>query len=330
MNAGATIQPGQFIVGGDLGGTRFRAVLADHQGNVVERVSTLTRAAEGRDAVIGRILEHVRRLGDIAGAGNVAGIGIGAPGPLNPWTGVVLSPPNLPGWIDVPLQKILEDAFGAPAWIDNDANLAALAENRFGAARGASSLVYITVSTGIGGGVIDRGRLIRGATGQAGEIGHSTIVPDGPRCGCGNLGCLEALAAGPAIARAAAELLRAGAPSSLRAASPDPDAVTTELVVQAAERGDALALDVLTRAATYLGIGVATVVALFNPEIVVLGGGVTNAGELLFAPVRREVDRRTMPSMRQGLRIVRAELADDVVLLGAVALVMTELQHAAP
>jgi glucokinase len=317
------VSPGKFIVGGDLGGTRFRVVLANHRGTIVERAATLTMADEGRDAVIQRMVKNIEHVMQSVERESIVGVGIAAPGPLNPWTGVVYSPPNLPGWGAEPLKDILESAINLPCHVGNDANLAALAEHQFGAGRGTESMIYLTVSTGIGGGVIDHGRLLLGQHGLAGEVGHITIEPNGPRCGCGNMGCLEALASGPSLAREALKSIRAGETSGIEhLVDGRLEAITGEVVVTAAHQGDRLAIQIVHRAATYLGIGVANLIHLFNPEAIVIGGGVSNAGELLFEPVRQQVATRVMPAYHPGLRIVQAELGDDVGVLGAVALAM--------
>jgi glucokinase len=240
------------------------------------------------------------------------------PGPVNPWTGVIASAPNLPGWRDVPFKEIVEAALGLPAHVGNDANLAALGEHSYGAGRGDDDMIYLTVSTGIGGGIIADGRLVLGTAGLAGEPGHMTILPDGPPCNCGNTGCLEVLASGTAIGREARRRLAAGEASAL--AGQPIETVDAEDVVRAARAGDRLAAEVFGEAMGYLGVGVANLVHLFNPRAIIIGGGVSNAGDLLFHPVREAVRRRCMAAFRQDIRIIRAKLGDDVGLLGAAAL----------
>lgn len=312
------------IVGIDLGGTNFRACLADREGNLIRRESWPTEAQEGHAAVSRRLDAAVRHIAgpDLA---RVAGVGVGAPGPLDPWRGVIIAAPNLPGWVDVPLRDDMQSGLGLPVYLGNDANLAALGEFRFGVGRGYSHLVYITVSTGVGGGVIVDGRLLLGAKGLAAEIGHMVIDLKGPRCACGNYGCLEAMASGTAIAREARARMRDGAPTVLwELAKGDLEAVDAVLVEQAARAGDAFALGLLREAGYYLGVGVVNVLHLFDPEIVVVGGGVSRAGELIFGPLRETVQARAMPGYRERSHIVPAGLGDDAGLMGAVALVMSE------
>ena len=306
-----------YAVAIDLGGTRFRVALIDQTGQLIVRHSELTRAEEGRDAVLRRISAAARTVLDQVSAEKVAGVGIGVPGPVNPWAGIVSQTPNLPGWYDVPIKAIFEAELRRPVHVGNDANLAVVGEHVYGAGQGCADLIYLTISTGIGGGVVTGGRLLLGAAGLASEPGHMTMEPDGPLCGCGNHGCLEMFASGTAIGRDALRRLAAGEPSSLRRLAADE--VDAEAVVEAAYQGDPLARDIMARAAGYLGLGVANLVHLFNPSAVILGGGVTNAGDLLFKPVRATVQVRCMPAFRD-VRITPAQLGDDVGLLGAAAL----------
>lgn len=310
-----------YLVVMDLGGSRLRVALADPAGQLSRKQNLPTRGGEGRDAVISRMAQAAREAMASLAQEQVLGIGIGVPGPLDPRTGVIFTPPNLPGWRDVPLKTLLEEELRLPVYLGNDANLAALGEHRFGAGQGLDHLVYLTVSTGIGAGVIVEGKLLLGHEGLAGEAGHMTIA-EGPPCKCGNVGCLEALASGLAIARAAQERIAAGEESSIPRFSQGE--ITAGTVGAAARAGDPLAREVLEKAATYLGIGVLNLVHIFNPQAVIIGGGVSQAGDLLFEPVRRLVAQRAMPNFRK-VQILPAALGDDTVLYGAVALVLAEM-----
>jgi glucokinase len=321
------MQQQDLILAIDLGGTQIRAALADPQGMLLARAATQTRAEEGPEAVIGRIIECAEQVLEGVERTRVIGVGVGAPGPINPWTGVLYNPPNLPGWEAVPLADRLAATLGLPVYAGNDANLAALGERRFGAGQGMDDLVYMTVSTGIGGGIISGGQLVVGARGFAGEIGHQTLEPDGPLCGCGQRGHLEALAAGPAIARAARRALQEGATSLMAELVDDPEHITAETVTEAAVRGDAVARQILERAGFYIGLGLVNVIHMVEPQRIIIGGGVSQAGELLFAPIRRTVAERLMSPVYRGVEIVSAALGDDVGLLGAVALVL-EMRNA--
>jgi glucokinase len=245
------------------------------------------------------------------------GVGAGAPGPLDTRRGVVLLTPNL-GWVNLPLRQLLQDALGAPARIDNDANCAVLGEWWMGAARGAKHVIGITIGTGIGGGIIVDGRLYHGASDCAGEIGHTTVEVNGRRCKCGNYGCLEAYASGPAIARRAVEAIEAGQSSKLPGyVNGELEKITAQTVYQAAHDGDELAEEVVGDTAKFLGAGIANMINIFNPEIVVVFGGVTYAGERLFGPLRREVAKRAFKPAVAVCRIVPAELTGTAGVYGA-------------
>ena len=256
----------------------------------------------------------------------VAAVGVGAPGPLDIAAGVVIAPPNLPGWERVPLRQMLRDALSIPTYLDNDANAAALGEHRFGAGRGTRHMIYVTVSTGIGGGLILDGRLYHGASGVGGEVGHISVLPHGPLCGCGNRGCLEALASGTAIAREARERVNRGVPTLIaELAGGDPQQITARLVAEAAQRGDPEAQTILHTAMDYLGIGMASLVNLFNPQMIVIGGGLSKLGETLFEPVRRAIRRHAFQAAAQDVQVVPARLGDQVGVLGAAAVALTSL-----
>ncbi|HEY66204.1 MAG TPA: ROK family protein [Caldilineae bacterium] len=312
----------------DLGGTQIRAALCDAEGHIHRRANELTRAAEGRAAVIRRIKETMAKaLGDVPSS-RVRGIGIAAPGPLDPKRGIIIFAPNLHDWHNVPLRQIIQDHFGIPTFLGNDANLAALGEQRFGAGRGVHNLIYITVSTGIGGGIICDDRLLLGEGGFAAEIGHHTIKADGPRCNCGNVGCLEMYASGPAIARMAREAITSGERSLLQDMSQgDLEQITGKMVYEAALKEDPLAIEVLRRAGQYLGVGIVNLLHLFNPAMIIIGGSVAKAGDFLFQPMWEIIRQRSHPSYWEDLRIVPPELGDDVGLLGALALVLSEVQE---
>lgn len=307
------------IIGVDLGGTRVRAARLDQRLNIQERREELTLAHEGLDATLGRIKSLIRQV--MPDDGNVTGIGVSAPGPLNPETGVVVAPPNLPGWHDVPLGDILKEEFGVPVYVGNDANVACLAEATLGEARGASHAIYITVSTGIGSGIVSHGHLILGKSGLGAEAGHMIMVVEGDR-----ISTLEKEAAGPALARQARARIKAGEPSKLRElCEGDLEKIDARLVGVAAVDGDELALSIIQRAGRMVGLGIVTILHLFNPEIVVIGGGVSNIGEPLFEPLRAAVREYTIDDdYWKDLRIVRSRLNEDVSIFGAAVLVVTK------
>lgn len=304
----------------DLGATRFRVALVGRQGDLHAHAVYDTDAAAGPDAILARIGQAVRHAVAAAPAGSrVVGVGIVAPGPIDPSRGLIYTAPNLPGWDNLPLADRLAALCHLPVRAGNDANLAALGEHRFGAGRGVSHMIYLTVSTGVGGGIIVDDRLLLGARGVAGEPGHMTIDLAGRRCNCGNYGCLETLASGTAIAREAAAALAAGRPSALGAPQTTP---TAAAVAAAALAGDPLAVEVMERAARAMGVGIVNLLHLFDPRLVVVGGGVSHSGETWWGALRAEVERRAMPIYRQGLQIVPAALGDDAGLYGAAAMVL--------
>jgi glucokinase len=233
---------------------------------------------------------------------------------------VLSSAPNLPGWRDVPICRYLEERLGVPARLENDANAAALGEHVYGAGRGCRHLIYMTVSTGIGGGLIIDGRLYRGATGVAGELGHMTIEPDGPLCGCGNRGCLEALASGTGIAARGEELVAQGGSALLARLAQEQGDLTAETVSRAAGQGDIACQGIIRRAGYYLGIGFASYVNIFNPEVIIIGGGLAKVGELLLGPARVEMAARAMREALKAVQLRPAELGDYAGVMGMVAL----------
>ncbi|NPA91812.1 MAG: ROK family protein [Chloroflexi bacterium] len=314
-------------VGVDLGGTQIRAGLVRPNGEVLRRVSTATRSEEGIDAVVDRIEALIRQVLP-SPPSRVRGIGVAAPGALDPYRGVIRFAPNLVGWVDVPLGHMLEERLGLPVILGNDANVAALAEHRYGAGQGVRDMIYITVSTGIGGGIIVDGRLLVGHKGYAGEIGHQTVEDGGPRCKCGNVGCLEALASGTAIAREARVAIAAGESTRLRAlCDGDIWRVDARMVAQAAREGDAVALRILQRAGHYLGVGIVNLIHLFNPRRIILGGSVMKAGDLITGPMWEVIETRAWSVSREEFDIVPAALGDNVGILGAAALVFEKIGH---
>ncbi len=307
------------IIGVDLGGTQMRAARFDSDLTLLERVAEPTLAHQGFDRVMSRLKEVIARVMP-EDRSTVRGLGISVPGPVNPHLGTVVAPPNLPGWHNVPVQQIMRDHFGVETFVGNDANVAALAEATRGAAQGYKFIAYITVSTGIGSGIIDNGHLVLGADGLGAEVGHIPLVVEN-----GRVSQLETEAAGPGIARQAVEALRAGAESQIRAlVNGNLDAVTAKEVGAAALAGDPLAVSLIRRAGFMVGLGIVTLMHLFNPQIFVIGGGVTHTGDLLFEPMREAARQYTMdPSYWQNVPIVPAALGDNVALIGAAALVAT-------
>lgn len=308
-----------YIVGVDIGGTKVACVLADAEGNILARQWQPTRSAEGWQAVVQQLFEMTERVLEGVTLQQVRGIGISCGGPLDSQQGIVYSPPNLPGWDAVPIKRLFEERFGLSTRLENDANATALAEHRFGAGRGTRNMVFMTWGTGIGGGLILDGRLYRGTNDLAGEIGHTTVLLDGPLCGCGKKGCLEALASGPSIARRARELANES-PESLVWQRTTPEEVTAQHLVEAALEGDTFARFVLAEAATYMGIGIANMAQILNPERVVLGTIAVKAGDLVLEPLRRALAVHAWERVHEVLQVVPAELGDRAQDLAAICL----------
>lgn len=317
--------PKEWFIGIDLGGTKIGTGLVKRDGNVWARDYRLTEASQGRAVVIDRMISAARQVMDEAGLGadDIAAVGIGAPGPLDIPRGVLTEPPNLPGWHNVPLKQIIEDEMGIPAHLENDANAAAIGEYLYGAGQGTRHMIYVTVSTGIGGGLILDGQIYHGLTGGAGEIGHMTILPQGPQCGCGNRGCLEAMASGTAIAREGQYLVNRGVATLISELAEDAaGGVSARTVVEAMRRGDEYATEIIVQAMSYLGIGMANLVNLFNPEMIVIGGGLTNLGDRLLDPVRRGIALYAFAMLAQQVQVTPARLGDDVGIVGAAGAAM--------
>jgi glucokinase len=308
------------LIAVDFGGTSLRAALFDQESPQLARHKKIpTKAADGPDAVIRRMIKSIESVLPKSTKG--LRIGVGTPGPVDPYQGVILEAPNLPGWKDVPLQARLENHFGCPVHLGNDGNVAALGEWRFGAGEQADPMLYLTVSTGIGGGVILGGEILLGKQGLAAEFGHMTIDPNGPLCGCGQRGHLEAIAAGPAIARDALARLEAGEESSLQLLRQSGEQVSAVQVGQAANEGDRLALDVVEQAGSVVGLALANLLHIFNAQTIVLGGGVSMIGPAFFDPVVASLHKHILhPAYLTGVSVRPAALGDDAGLVGAMAL----------
>ncbi|HEY2025915.1 MAG TPA: ROK family protein [Gemmatimonadaceae bacterium] len=318
---------GQYIIGVDLGGTNIAAGAMSLDGSQhVAMQSIPTNSSLGDEGVAERIVGLVDRVildtMEATGASrrDFIGVGIGAPGPLDRERGIVIVAPNL-GWTNFPLRDRIHQGLGLPATLDNDANCATFGEWWQGAARGGRDVIGLTIGTGIGGGIILNGQLYHGASDVAGEIGHTTLDVNGRHCKCGNYGCLEAYASGPAIATRAREIMvreegESVIPSMVHGRL---DQITAQTVYDAAKAGDQVASEIVRDTARYLGAGIANLLNIFNPDTVVIAGGVTAAGEALFGPLHREVRRRAFSPAVHAARIVPGELPGTAGVVGAVA-----------
>jgi len=305
----------------DLGGTKIAGALAGADGRIVAEKTVPTESQEGPEAVVRRIAGLIRDLAGQAGQPPAA-LGMGVPGLVDLADGVVKFLPNLPtNWRGVPVRDWLAPLIDCPVYLLNDARMAALGELTFGRGRAGGSMAFFTLGTGIGGGIVIDGRLRLGRLGSAGELGHQTILPDGPRCGCGNRGCLEALASGPALTGKGVWLMQSGrAPHLYALAGGDAGRVTPAEMARAAEAGDDAVREELIRAAEYIGIGVANVVLVLHPELVVLGGSVAGIGPLLFDTVRRTLRERVGMFPPDAVEVVESALGNRAGVLGGIAL----------
>jgi len=317
----------QFVVGVDLGGTKIAAGLFTAEGKLTLQHLQPTRAQEGPQAVIEGLRQAVLQLISQAGIdfSQLKGIGLAAAGAIDSHNGVVTLSPNLPGWRNIPLRQIMKDSLGITIYLTNDANAAALGEYLFGAGQNVANLVYVTVSTGIGGGIIINGEVYEGVSGAAGEVGHMTIDINGPACNCGSNGCLETLASGAALAREARRHIEAGEGAAiLEASGGDLAQVSAKTVFLAVQQGDRLAGELIRRTGRYLGVGLANLVNIFNPELIIIGGGLSNMGERLLEPARGVMRERAYEISASAVRIVPAALGSDSGLIGAAAWVLRQ------
>lgn len=313
------------VVGIDIGGTKLATVVADSTANILSKVRKPTFAEKGPEYAIQLLFEMVYETIALTGVEQrgISAIGVSCGGPLDTKTGLVYSPPNLPGWNAFPLKTRLESEFRIPVTIENDANACALAEWRFGGGRGYDAVLYMTMSTGIGGGIVLNGQVYHGANDSAGEVGHQLLLPNGPRCGCGKRGCLEALCSGPAIARRAKEAIqKEPATAILALVDGCVEQVKSEHVLEAARHGDALALKLVDETAYYMGWGIANLVNILNPDIVLLGTIAIAAGDLLLKPIRETVAALAMARPADAVKIMPAQLGEALGDLAAVALVV--------
>ncbi len=321
----------RYVIGVDLGGTKISvgSMPTDGSAVLVHHLEP-TLAEDSADGVTSRIAAAIEKVIaqtiTLTGAtrADFLGVGLGAPGPLDREKGLVIVAPNL-GWQNYPLRDKITELTGLPATLDNDANCATVGEWWIGAAKGGRNVVGVTIGTGIGGGLIFDGKLYHGSSDVAGEIGHTTIDPTGRRCKCGNYGCLEAYASGPAIAVRAREALEGGEPSALLVmAGGDLSRITAQTVYECAKTGDRIASEVVRETARFIGTGIANLLNVFNPDVVVLAGGVAQAGEDLFGPLRAEVKRRAFKPAVDACRIVAGTLGGQAGLVGAVSTFLSQ------
>ena len=317
-----------YLAGVDLGVSKIIAVVTDLEGNVVSDTRQELDVHLGVESIMSSLFDVTHRA--LAKAADVrdkiAGLGLSVPGLIDAGRGVSVFAPNIPGWSDIPIAGAFEDEFAFPCWVENDARAMAIGEAMFGAGRGYDNILCVNVGRGIGAGVIINGEVYRGKQGGAGELGHMTIDPNGPVCPCGNQGCLEAMAAGPAIAAAAIRAVSTGSSTLIRdLVDGKIEAITAELVSEAASKGDLLAQRLIIEAGRYLGIGIANAVNMLSPDVVIIGGGVSRPGDILFNEVRATVEERAFTAMVNLPPIVPSAQGEEASSVGAAALVLEEM-----
>jgi len=309
----------KYVVGVDLGGTKIYTALVNLDGEIVKEVTVKTEAEKGDKVVLEKLLKTIDDVLENVNLDEVKAIGVGSPGPLDVEKGLIVYTPNLP-FKNFNIVSPIKERYNIDTYLDNDANVATLSEYMFGAGKGSRNMVFVTVSTGIGGGAILNGNIFRGSTSNALEIGHITVMQGGPRCGCGNTGCAEALASGTAIMKRAKEALDSKVDTTLR----NYETVTAKEVFVEAERGDKVSQDILNNALSYLGITIANIANSFDPDKIVIGGGVSEAGRIVFDMIDKEMDRRCLKTIYNHCKIEKAMLGGKAGVLGAAALAILE------
>lgn len=315
---------GNYAIGVDLGGTNLKAGVVGKEGKILHRLSTKTNADADSQTISNQILEliaEIIKISDLKKT-DIIGIGIGSPGLVDKKGETILFSPNLPKWRNIPIKRMIAKRFIVPCVLENDANAAAWGEKWVGAGKEASSMVMLTLGTGIGGGIIIDNRLWRGANNVAAEIGHMVIQMDGPQCNCGNRGCVEVYASATGMVRRFKELLEGGISSSLK----DCNEITAKMINDAASKGDKASLDIIEETGRYLGIAIVNIMHILNPEMFVLAGGMIGSGELLMNPIRQTVSQRAFEASYKDTQIVFSQLGNDAGIIGAAGCLLTELE----
>jgi len=317
-----------YAIGVDLGGANLRVVVVNLENNIVAKTRKKTNANEGRDKVLRRVIDAIYEAIELSRIekDKIKGIGIGVSGLIDHEKGVCLYCPNIEGWENIPVKRIVEEEFAVDTSVEDSSRAMALAEHWSGVARGIDNFIFVNVGVGIGCAIFIHGKLYRGVGGIAGEFGHMTIDEAGPRCNCGNYGCLETLASGPAISRRARQAIKEGVVSLIeKLAEGNLENITPEIVVEAARRGDKLAFNIMEKTGEYLGIGIANMINIFNPELIVVGAGVSQAGDILLEPLKRTVKARALQLSSSMTNIKVSQLGDNAGALGAAIMVLKDI-----
>ena len=311
----------QFYIGVDLGGTKIYTAISNQLGEIIEEEVVPTEASKGAEQVIAKIINSIKKVSKNIEADHIKAIGIGSPGPIDAKKGLIVSPPNLP-IRNFNVVEAIKNEFGLPTFLDNDANAATLGEYIFGGGKGCENMVYITASTGVGGGAILNGKIYRGSTSNALEVGHTTVNPSGRACGCGNIGCVESMSSGIYIEKMAKDYLSSGVTTSLN----NYESVTAKEVFKEAVNGDEIANQILSETLSYLGIAVANCANIFDPDKIIIGGGVSNGGDIVFEKINEQMQARCLGPIREHCKVEKAQLGGKAGVIGAVALALVEYQ----
>jgi len=315
-----------FVIGVGIRRTEVCTGIADLQGDIITRKKVSLGEKDNQKIILKKLIGLIYKViedSDIQRK-KVIGIGIGSPGPLYAHSGIVLSPPNFPGWHNIPLKKLIEEEFKVPAFIDNDANTCALGEKWFGGGQGIDNFIYLLCDKGVGAGIVIGGEVYRGVDGIAGELGHISISLRGKRCECGNYGCLENFVSHSAIVSKARKLISSGRKTMIsRMVRGKPENIKVETIIKAAQKKDELALEILEEVARYLSIGIINLVNLFNTKTIIIGGQLAQAGEILLEPIKKIVKKRAYPAVARNLKIITGHLGEKVYVVGAVALALS-------
>lgn len=315
---------GNYVIGIDLGGTNLKAGLVDKGGKITHRLSIKTNYNADPQAISNQIFELIDEIIKEAHVkkSDIIGVGLGSPGLIDKKGETIIFSPNLPRWRNIPIKLLVTERFSMPCVLENDANAAAWGEKWVGAGKDVSSLVMLTLGTGIGGGIVIGNKLWRGANNVAAEIGHMIIQMDGPKCSCGNNGCIEAYASATAMVRRFKELLKSGVSSSLK----DSREITAKIINDAAFQGDKASLDVIEETGRYLGIALVNIMHILNPEMIVLTGGMIGSGELLMNPIRQVTKQKAFEASYKDTKIVFSQLGNDAGIIGAAGCLLKELE----
>jgi glucokinase len=314
----------KYVIGVDLGGTNLKAGIVDKGGKILYRLSIKTSSNADSQAISNQILELIAEIIKLSNLkkSDIIGIGLGSPGLIDKKGETILFSPNLPEWRNIPITHIISKRFVLPCVLENDANAAAWGEKWVGAGKEVSSMVMLTLGTGIGGGIVIENRLWRGVNNVAAEIGHMVIQMDGPQCNCGNRGCVEVYASATGMVRRFKELLKGGTPSALK----DCDEITAKMINDAALKGDKASLDIIEETGRYLGIAIVNIMHILNPAMIVLAGGMIGSGELLMNPIREVTTQRAFEASYKDTEIVFSQLGNDAGIIGAAGCLLTELE----